>query len=53
MAQVSQLSTINSKQKENKKMNYKYIYQFTMTANEITFTESVVDWTTNTIVPAL
>jgi len=34
-------------------MNYKYIYQFTMTANEITFTESVVDWTTNTIVPAL
>lgn len=34
-------------------MNYKYIYEFTMTANEITFTESVVDWSTTTIVPAL
>lgn len=34
-------------------MNYKYIYQFTMTANEITFTETVQDWNTGTIVPAL
>ena len=35
-------------------MNYKYIYQFNMTANEITFTEIVEDWTTPAaIVPAL
>ena len=34
-------------------MNYKYIYQFNLTAYEITFTESVVDWTSETIVPAL
>jgi len=33
--------------------NYKYIYQFKLTAYQITFTESVVDWTEETIIPAL
>lgn len=34
-------------------MGNKYIYQFTMTANEITFTETVTDWLGTTITPAL